>query len=259
MKTQTQVKEQVLWHAFAIAICVILYCMLFTSQAQASTAYRTWEGERINGYKISVEYEDSMQYLISSKKGQETVVLDEGYFHSFGEGIDGGTYINNIVSNGKTVFYSVTDFDNNGLTTIYKISVTGKNRSVVKTVKKGYYLKLVTLYNNKLYYSHYDYDKSYYRTYEYNLKTGKTKRIFKGEYVGESGYGSTIIMSEPQGNGMENRKCFAYNVKTKKMYSLPSSMLKHVESDGIYYTRYTSKGSIDYKCSLKGTNIKKLS
>lgn len=258
----TQNKIRTSYHIAAIIFCTILYCMLFTSQAQAETAYRTWEGEPINGYTLSREYEDDMYYLVCSKKGQDAVVLDESYYYwEEGTAAEGQLINEAFITNGKTIYYSITDFNDDGLTTIYKISVKGKGRTKVKTVKKGYWLRLITLYDGKLYYSYNGDDD--YLTYEYNMKTKRTKRIFKGKYVGESGYGANIIMSEPMGNGMENRKCFSYNVKTKKKYSLPSSMFKFVASDGIYYERFTTKnGSMDkynlYKCSFKGTNKKKL-
>lgn len=263
-----QTKIGMLNHIAVIIFSAVLYCMLFTSQAEAETAYRTWEGEAINGYSISREetlfYNDSLCCSLMSCKGFEEVMLDERYYHSIDGTVSlGGEYINEaIVTNGETVYYSVTDHDSKE-TIIYKISITGKNRTKVKTIKNiddWYNLKLITVYNGKLYYTYSA--SNIFRTCEYNLKTKKTKRIFKGSYEGGSGYGANIIMSKDMGQYLHNVKSFSYNVKTKKKYTLPSLFGGVVTSKGIYYRRCSTNTSTDkisiYKCSFRGTNKKKL-
>ncbi len=254
-------KWKLILAATAIALCGIVLPKP-TAQA-ANTDYVM--ASRQNG-KISA---DNSLYYEVTQNGCSAYVLNNQLYTRKGTGswkciasAAAGRYMGNkITTNGRTVYYAVTN--SRGGCTIYSISVSGKNKKKVLSLKGG--TQGMYRYGNKLYYN----DWLHMRPYRYNLST-HTKTAMPKDMRIDDASGKYLLYSGWTTGGGSFCPLYSYNAatgKTKRLskranaecYIAVGSKAYFVEFVNSTYNYYGKANPYRVRsCKMNGTGFKTL-
>ncbi len=233
----------------------------------------------VGEYKVqaAVPYQDVRKSFISdlSKLNEESEKIGDYYFWINGNWQDGyklyasknddgsspiivKTFKENppgdLVTNGKTIYYSVGDWENG---TVYKITI-GKKAKKVFSVEK---LKRVAgVYKNKIYYiRHEDENEEPWASalYVYDIKK-KTHTKLVDDFAFLSSYGRYVLGNENHSD-VSNTELKLYDAKKRKCKMLQHKAIEGVvSSKGIRYSYIYEQNPTNkyrvYSCDLSGEN-----
>lgn len=252
---------------FLIAFVMVFTAVGFTATVEADAASQTpymttGDGddgvprEKVGNYYIWVDngsaYEeiDDDAESVEMLKCAKSLNVEPKVLKTLGDGKQFGF---KIVTNGKTIYYTVWNYEKN-LSTIYKTTVSGGKHTVVKKFKKCDSVEVVAVYNGRVYYTKELADKEGYLTanlYSFSLKNKKV-RLEKSDVWATSSYGRYIVCD----NDFKNIKTPLYNAKTRKSKSLINSLAGYVYKNNVYHLVYKNDKMVIKKTNLSGKVLK---
>ena len=251
-------KKIIMIFVFAVAFFIGLNYVVGNNKVQAATPYQDVRNLFISdSSKLNEESEKIGDYYFWRNGNWQ-----DGYKLYASKNDDGSSPIivktfkknppGDLVTNGKTIYYSVGDWENG---TVYKITI-GKKAKKVFSVEK---LKRVAgVYKNKIYYiRHEDENEEPWASalYVYDIKK-KTHSKLVDDFEFLSSYGRYILGSENHSD-VSNTELKLYDAKKRKCKMLQHKALEGVvSSKGIRYSYIyeqnpTNKYRI-YTCNLSG-------
>lgn len=167
--------------------------------------------------------------------------------------------LNNFyITNGKEVFYSIdiNYFGENDYLKIYKIDITGKNNKYLGKLNHGDNIE--SYYNGMLYISCHESvggcDPTTSNMYEFNIKTGKSKKVIEDYFVLEK-KGQYLLGKAPTGEYVPV-KIQVYDTKNKKVYKISETGEHPVFLDNkIYYADLSLFKSSEYIMLIKSSSV----
>ncbi len=270
-------KKRILSIATAIVMAITAVCMIGLEPSLAASKSSTYESvsldvpksaqEKVGGYYFWMEEKtngngETIKAMLkcgkSKSKGGKTLAKAE-WFGS------------NIVTNGKTVYYSVQHFSGSK-STLYQITRTKAKPKKLKTVGKSNGLYLGTCYGKKLYFdrldSFNDFDTYHHYSYDLTKKTMKEENFGR---VGEvpygftnSGYGKYLVGSalSTTVNYNGGYPQFLYDLSAKKLVALPNASDSATDGEKVYLYKSPESADQEYgthvikSCSLSGKGVK---
>lgn len=168
-----------------------------------------------------------------------------------------------LISNGNTVYFSVKDRVNS-CDVIYSCKTDGTGLKKIKTIStpkdKETYIKLVSVYNNVLFFDRYvgkDEEPSKKDgLYSIGLKSGTVKKRLSNFAFDYASGGTRYIyyMNASSNGGIQLR---AYDCKSFKSVFIAKNADALGYYDGkLYYSKYTSSSQKVYSCTASGKDDK---
>jgi len=244
-----------------IIMLAILFCAIAgfmnTEKAQAAakkTVLVTEQKQKIGGRYIWQDWEKGICYA-DSKTGTEKVLVAK----------TATGRVVGVVAVGKTLYYGISEFSTDKLK-LYQCNINGKNKKQLGTIKHGD--SLAYYYGGKLYIECHDVydgtecDYTYISTYEFNIRTKKTKKIIDNCTVWTAA--KNILLGIPNSGDYGPTDLCLYNLKTKKKIRISKEANGSCTTDGkkVYYVDFDNMQKNGYghyilrSCNVKGKNKK---
>ena len=239
------------------AVFVLMLVLLVVPKAQAASSkgyvyagessYTVSDGytashASANGYKVRIQ-----NHKLQVRKGNsswKTIASNRGM----------GTYFS---TNGSTIYYTV---QSGGRSTIYSISVSGKNKKVIK--RYSGYINGVYRYGNLLFFN----DGYNLKVMSYSLSTKKTKTIISNFRMEDAKKQYVVLKGWTTGGDAWIEPIYSYNMATGTRRTLTKTAEDYniaVTSSRVYYVYWTK--NVGYgkqqtfqvkSCKLNGTDYK---
>ena len=255
-------KKVVLFLILVVAFFICLNYVNGNQKVQAAVPYQNViksfivdstklneQSEKIGDYYfwISGNYQDGYKlYASKNGDGSSPIILK-----TFKNSLPGC-----LITNGKTVYYSVSDWESG---TVYKITIGKKAKKVFSTDKL---VSIAGVYKNKIYYIRDDSKNEYEEPrdnalYVYDIKKKTSKRLID-DFTFLSSYGRYILGNENH-TDVSNTELKLYDAKKGKGKKLQHKAIDGVvSSKGIYYSCYIYETDPDsyklYFCDWAGKN-----
>jgi hypothetical protein len=239
---------------FAMALLLIVFPCT-NAQAASSTGYvmagensytfhnnRAVTNASVGGYKVKIE---EQKLCVRKGSGSWKTIVSNSRMDS------------DFTTNGQTIYYSLYY---GGKTTVYSISVNGKNNKAIKTFSS--FVEVCYRYGDKLFLNDWDNMTSKY----YSLSTGKVTTIKKDYRIYNVKKQYAVIKSWTTGGEACIGSIYTYNAssgKRKQLTSKAQDYFAEVSGNRLYYVYWATDAGYGKQqtfqvksCKLNGTDYK---